>query len=134
MWVRVTSFTALLLVGFAQAAPSDPPKGELAALEQKLVGTWDGQGGCDGKFVFRADGTYELTGHGPAGDDSKGKWKVRWDALPPTLVLTCTVSGVGEDVSKARELKLVKLDDKNLVVRHPHPDGGLSGEYVRAKK
>jgi hypothetical protein len=39
-----------------------------------------------------------------------------------------------EEVSKARELKLVKLDDKNLTVLHPHPDGGLSGEYVRAKK
>ena len=133
MRVRVT-FTVLLLVGFAQPAPGEAPKGELAALEQKLVGAWDGQGGCDGKFVFRADGTYALTGHGPGGDDSKGTWKVRWDALPPTLVLTCTGSGVAEDVGKARELKLVKLDDKNLTVRHPHPDGGLSGEYVRAKK
>jgi hypothetical protein len=92
MRVRVT-FTVLLLVGFAQPVPGAAPQGELAALEQKLVGAWDGQGGCDGKFVFRADGTYALTGHGPGGDDSKGTWKVRWDGRPPPPRGTPTPGG-----------------------------------------
>jgi hypothetical protein len=134
MWVRVVAFAALLTVGLAQAAQAEPPKGELAALERKLVGVWDGQGGCDGKLVIRADGTYQLTGYGPAGDDSAGRWKVRWDALPPTLVLTCSKSGVAEEVGKAVELQLLRLNDKTLKVGYANPNGSPSGEYLRAKK
>jgi hypothetical protein len=56
---------AMLLVGFAQVVLAEPPgkeRGkELVALEQKMLGTWKGQTTCDGRLVFRADGTYELT-------------------------------------------------------------------------
>ncbi len=126
----------MLAVGLAPAgAPAPPVKDrgkELAALEAKLVGAWEG-GGCDGHLVFRADGTYELTEYGPAADDSAGTWKVRWDALPPTLVLTCTTSEIPEEVGKALEVKLVKLDDKTLAVEYTD-QAGPPGRYTRAKK
>jgi hypothetical protein len=82
----------VLLVGLCQVVMGQAPGNErgkvLAALEQKIVGEWKGQIGCDGKFVFRADGTYDLLEYGPGYYDCAGTWKVRWDALPPTLVLT----------------------------------------------
>src|SRR3954466_11743802 len=99
----ITVATAVvLLVSSAQVALGGPPgkeRGkELAALEQKLVGAWEGQTGCAGNFLFRADGTYELKRHGPVGDDFAGTWKVRRDALPPTLVLTCKTSEIPEEL------------------------------------
>jgi len=129
---------AVLLVGLAQVIWAVPAgkareKGP-AVLEQKLVGVWKGLGGCDGRLVFRADGTYELTGYGPAGRNSKGTWKVRWDTLPPTLVLTCTTSQLQEQKGKSREVKLIKLDDKNLVFKYANPNGSPSGHYTKVKK
>jgi hypothetical protein len=104
------------------------------ALERKLVGEWTGKTGCDGCFAFRADGTYALTGYGPAPYDSKGTWKVRWDALPPTLALTCTASEVPEEVGQTTEVKLVKLDDKALAIEYANPNGSPSGHYARVPK
>jgi hypothetical protein len=129
---------ALLLVSLAQvvlAVPRGKERGkELAALEQKMVGTWKGQTGCDGRLVFRANGTYELTGYGPAGDDNKGTWKVRWDSLPATLVLSCTTSKILEDVGKIMEVKLVRLNDRSLAIEYAKPNGSPSGRYTRVKK
>jgi hypothetical protein len=129
---------AVLLVVFAHVVFAQTPgkeRGkELAALEQKLLGIWKGKTGCDGQFVFRADGTYELTEYGPAPFDSAGTWKVRWDALPPTLVLTCRTSEVQDLVGKTTEVKLIKLDDKSLAIEYAHPNGNPSGYYTRVKK
>src|SRR5262245_7847389 len=126
---------AVLLVGLTSVAPAEPTGDErgkkLAALEQKLLGAWKGQTGCAGSFLFRADGTYELTGYGPAPYDSAGTWKVRWDALPPTLVLTCKTSEVPEEVGTTTEVKLTQLDEKNLAVQRASPD---VDRYARAKK
>jgi hypothetical protein len=121
LWVGLTQL--VLAVPAGKAREKRP-----AALEQKMVGVWKGQGGCDGRLVFRANGTYELTGYGPGGNNSKGTWKVRWDELPPTLVLTCTIKG------KSMEVKLIKLEDRNLVVKYANPNGGPSGHYKREKK
>jgi hypothetical protein len=125
---------AVLSVGFAHTALADPPGNELAALEQKMLGTWKGQTTCDGRLVFRADGTYELTEYGPASDDSKGTWKVRWDALPATLVLTCKTSEIPDEVGKSTEVKLIKLDDKSLAIEYANQNGSPSGHYTRVKK
>ena len=72
--------------------------------------------------MFRADGTYELKRYGPGGDDYAGTWTVRWDALPPTLVLTCKTS----EIPELGKLKLIQLDDETLVAG--------DGRYAREKK
>jgi len=70
MKMVVAPAAAVLLAGLAQVVLAEPPgkeRGkELAALEQKMLGAWKGRVGCDGRLVFRADGTYELTEYGPA--------------------------------------------------------------------
>ena len=123
---------SVLLVSLAQVVLAGPPgkeRGkELAALEQKLVGAWKGQGGCAGNFLFRADGTYELNQYGPGGDDFAGTWKVRWDALPPTLVLTCKTPGIPEELAK---LRLIQLDDKTFETQYDKEGGH---RYARVKK
>ena len=117
----IVSATALL-VGLSHAVLAAPIGKErardLAALEQKIIGTWEGQTGCAGNFIFHADGTYDLKGYGPAPYDTAGTWTVRWDALPPTLILTCKTSEVSEEIGKSTELKLTRLDDGNLAVKH----------------
>ena len=82
MKIVIVPAAAVLLVGLAQMVLAEPPGKERAALEQKMLGSWKGQTTCDGRLLFRADGTYQLTEYGPASNDSKGTWKVRWDALP----------------------------------------------------
>jgi hypothetical protein len=134
MKVVIVPAAALLLVGLAQMVLTEPPEKELAALEQKMLGAWKGQTGCDGNFRFRAGGTYELTEYGPAPYDTAGTWKVRWDALPPTLVLTCTSSEIPAEVAKTTEVKLVKLDDKSLAIEYANRNGSPSGHYTRVKK
>lgn len=128
-------FTAgVLFVCMAHVVVGERPEKErgqeLAALEQKLLGVWKGQTGCAGNFRFRADGSYELTEYGPGAGDSAGSWKVRWDALPPTLVLTCKTSGNPEEVGKTTEAKLIQLDQKSLGVKHANPD---DDRYARVK-
>jgi len=114
--------TAAVLAGLSQfvlAAPIGKERArDLAALEQKVVGTWEGQTGCAGTFIFHADGTYDLKGYGPAPYDAAGTWSVRWDALPPTLILTCKSSDLAEEIGKTMELKVTRLDDGNLAVKH----------------
>src|SRR6185436_19686204 len=100
-----------LLLGGAGLLPATvtPPGRDLAALERQLYVAWAGQGPCDGDLTVRADRTYARRRHGPAGDDSAGTWAVRWAALPPTLVLTCTTA---DDPAARRpaEVKLRRLD------------------------
>src|SRR5687767_9235047 len=80
----------------AQNAPATQPAaagkgGELAGLEAKLLGNREG-GACVGDYTFKSDGTFELRHFTPGGNTLTGTWSVRWDALPPTLVLTCKTS------------------------------------------
>lgn len=120
----VIPVAVVLLIGWVHSVGAEPPaKGpgkEVAALEKKLLGDWEGYEGCSGDYVFRADGTYKLTGFGPGGDASAGTWKVRWDALPPTLVLTCKESAFDEDIGKDTKLKLLELNDAILTLEYEH--------------
>src|SRR5262245_23294084 len=126
---------AVLLVALApvvSAAPVGKERGKyLTPEEQKLVGRWKGQIGCAGNFLFRADGTYELTNYGPAGHNSAGTWKVRSDDPPHILVLTCKTSDVEDEVGQTTELTLIILNDETLAVNHGGPDGN---RYARVKK
>jgi hypothetical protein len=125
---------AVLLVSLAQEVFAEQPGKDLAALEQKMLGEWKGRTTCDGRLVFRADGTFTLTEYGPAINDSQGTWKVRWDALPPTLVLICKTSEVQNEVGKATEVKLIQLDEKSLAIDYGNQNGSPSGHYARVKK
>ena len=58
--------------------------------------------------------------------------RLRWDALPPTLVMTCKTSSDPTAVGKKDEVKLIKLDDKELVVSYPSSD--FQWQYSRVKK
>lgn len=104
-------------------------KGEkLTAIERQLVGKWLGRGGCAGDIEFRADGSFTRTNNGQAGIRLDGTWVLKWDALPPTLVL----AAVGNDGTDwTQTLRLVRLDNKALAYRFPN----LKGEstYGRAK-
>jgi hypothetical protein len=137
MKMVIVSAATVLLIGLAQGGSAETrgkERGkELTALEQMMHGVWKGRG-CDGRLVFRADGTYELTEYGPAPYDKAGTWKVRWDALPATLVLTCKTSEIPDEVGKTTEVKLVKLDDKSLAIEYANQNGSPSGHYTRVKK
>jgi len=126
-------FVGLTQVVLAERSGKERAK-ELAALEQKMVGTWKGQTTCDGRLVFGADGTYELTEYGPASDNSMGTWKIRWDSLPATLVLTCKGSEIPDEIGKTMEVKLIKLDDTSLAIEYANQNGSPSGQYTRATK
>jgi hypothetical protein len=121
---------AVLLVGLALEGLGEQPGKDPRGLEQKLLGEWKGRTTCDGRLVFRADGTYALTEYGPANDDSRGTWKVRGDALPATLVLVCKTSEVEDQVGKTTEVKLVQLDAKRLAIEYATPNGSPSGHYT----
>ena len=90
----------------ARVAASDT--GKLAALEQKLVGAWIGHGGCVGNWVFQSYGTFHHADYGPgAGAFETGRWKIEWNELPPTLVLTGSPS----------KFYVVRLNDQHLNLR-----------------
>jgi hypothetical protein len=108
------------------AATTRPSKGaELAALEGKLLRRWRGPA-CGGDFTFKRDGTFEVRSFTPGQNVLGGTWAIRWDALPPTLLLTFKTSDFkrtypGEPeykyVGKTVEAKLLELDDRALAFR-----------------
>ena len=126
----------------AQNAPAAPPKGvEAAALEQKLLGAWQG-GPCVGTYTFNADGTFDLKHFTPGGNSLTGTWSVRWDALPPTLVLTHKTSDFRtKDATRAEyahlgkplDVKLVELDADKLVLRFPDYKSNLNYQRPEEK-
>jgi hypothetical protein len=110
-WIAMT--TACL------CAPAPPEKPKIPfPLERKLHATWRSESACGGTVTLRADGTYEHRRQGPGGDTSSGRWEVRWDALPPTLVLTCEDSTDPGKIGR-REAKVEGLNDESLVLAHP---------------
>ena len=122
MKIVIAVAAAVLLPGSAREVAAEKPGGAPAALEGKLHGAWTGEGPCDGRLPLRADGTYERKLHGPGGNNCAGTWVVRWDALPPTLVLTCKTSDDPMYIRK-EEVKLIQLDDQAPRVQVPvRPD------------
>ena len=126
----------------ATSQPAGVEKGrELAALEKKLLGSWKG-GPCVGDYSFDADGTFELHHFTPGNNTVTGDWSIRWDALPPTLVLTCKTSDFKKKtpsrqeyqyLGKDLELKLLELNSEALVCRSPNDKGDTRYER-RAEK
>jgi hypothetical protein len=133
-----TIAVASLTAGKIKAAPSTTapaPKvpasgpargGELHALEQKLLGAWKGPS-CAGDYTFNADGTYECRNFTPGQNTLAGTWSVRWDALPPTLLLKCTTSDFKkkdptreEFAGSTVELRLVELNGDAFAYRYPN--------------
>jgi hypothetical protein len=103
--------------------------GELAALEQKLLGTWHGPA-CIGTLTFNPDGSFKRQHFTPGDNTLAGTWSLRWDALPPTLVLKCKTSdfkkkdpGRADYAGTIEELKLVELSDDALAYRFPKAKG-----------
>ena len=120
----------------AQNVPASLPAkaaGSTAALEQKLLGTWNGPP-CGGNYTFNTDGTYECRSFTPGGNTLTGTWVLRWDALPPTLVLTCKTSDFTKKDSTRQEyqylgrnleLKVLELNEETLVYRLPSDSVGV---------
>ena len=131
----ITVFLAAVGVSCAPVPPpAAKPERDMAALEKKPLGEWSGQGPCVGGLTLGADGTFKRTLHGPGGNNSAGTWAVRWDALPPTLVLTCTTSDSPAYLRKT-EVKLVRLDDGGLAFTHPDsPKPARETCFSRVKK
>ncbi|GEM_PF-6840404 len=125
----------------SQSAPATQPVvaakgGEMAALERKILGTWRGPL-CKGDYTFNPDGTYTLVNFTPGGNTLTGTWSIRWDALPPTLLLTCKTSDFKkkypdrpeyEFLNKTREVKLLELNGETLIYRAPDPYGEWRGQ------
>lgn len=127
----LASILTLLTTTSAQSVPASQVRDtnkatELVALEKKLLGHWKGPA-CAGDYTFNSDGTFELTHFTPGSNTLTGLWSIRWDALPPTLVLTCKTSDYMtkdptrpeyEYLGKARESKLVELNDNEFAHRY----------------
>ncbi len=134
----MTRMVLLLAVSLAfstsaqTARTADKPKEPLVALEKKLHGAWEADDMvCVGDLTLRADGTFERQHYSPGNNKLTGTWEVRWNALPPTLVLACKTSNDPDFVGKTWEFKLTQLDDETLVCQFP---GGGTHRYKRVKK
>ena len=92
---------------------------------------WEAGRDCVGDLTLRADGTFERQHYSPGNNKLTGTWEVRWNALPPTLVLTCKTSNDPDFVGKTWEVKLTQLDDEILAYQFPW--GGMH-RYKRVKK
>ncbi len=123
VYAAVLMFGGTLGLSLVLAAPvprlakQENPQG---LLEKKLHGEWIGDP-CMGDWTFGADGTFALKNYSPGGNKFTGVWKVRWDALPPTLFLTFKTSNapLHFKVGQTWEVKLVQLDDKTFAYKRP---------------
>ena len=129
-WMIAACLLIALLLQLAPAAPSaapptTKPTRDLAALEQKILGFWQGPA-CGGDYTFNPDGTFVMENFTPGQNTLTGTWSIRWDALPPTLLVTCKTSDFKkkapnwpeyEYLNKTQEFKLLELNDKSLSYR-----------------
>lgn len=130
--IRTALLVAASLVFTASDQVADQSKEVLMTLEGKLHGKWKG-GPCAGDWSFAPDSTYEVQHYSPGNNELSGTWRVRWDALPPTLVLTCKTSDAPDRIKVGRniEVKLIQLD--NNAFTHQFP-GGRTYRFTRPKK
>src|SRR4051812_31802623 len=112
----ILAVVSLLLIA---AAPATQPAN---GIEGKLLGTWYGPD-CGGDYTFHADGTFDVASFTPGNNTLAGTWSIRWDALPPTLVITVTGSDFRkrdptrpdyEFLNKPQEFKIVELNGEAL--------------------
>jgi hypothetical protein len=132
------TWIALLVPGVAVAIGENtrpatggaPKESELRALEDKLLGEWHGPA-CGGNYTFGKDQSFKLESFTPGGNTITGTWSIRWDELPPTLVLDCKTSDFTKDpnreefayLGKEWPLKIIELNDRRLVYRVPDAEG-----------
>ncbi len=104
----------------------------LCRVEATLYGEWTSEQDCVGGLTVRADGTFGRTRYGPGGASLTGTWTVKWDALPPVLVLTCQTSTDKDYAGQVWEAKLTRLDAETLVCQLSK-DAEVTYARVRAK-
>lgn len=112
----VIAISATLLFGsLDQRVVVEEQENSPVTLEKKLHGEWKG-GPCMGDWTFDKDGGFALKNYSPGGNNFTGAWKVRWDALPPTLVLTFKTSDAPNHfkVGDTWKVKLIQVDDKTI--------------------
>lgn len=115
------------------AAPALTEKGDKPpTVERNLLGQWYGAAACQGDVNFLVDGTFTWRHRGPGDASVAGSWAMKWDALPPTLVLTCKNSTDPDIVGKEWSFKVVELDEGRLACKWPA--GGGTAQFSRAKK
>ena len=111
----------------------------LAALERKLLGKWYGPA-CGGDYTFNADGTYSAENFTPGQNNLTGTWSIRWDALPPTFIMTCkttdfkTRDGTRDEyeyLGKPVEAKILALNDEEFAYRRAVDVPGYEWHLVR---
>ena len=107
-------------ITIAQQPDVSNMKDGLVALEGKLHGEWKGPP-CGGDWVFHVDGTFAVEHYSPGNNKLTGTWELRWNALPPTLILVLKTSDAPEriKVGETWEVKLVRLDDEALAYVRP---------------
>ena len=134
MKIAMAMAAAMLSLGFAQEAGAEKPRNDTATLEKKLHGEWFGEGLCVGDLTLRADGTYEQKCFGPSRENLAGVWEVRWDSLPPTLVLTCKTSDFPrvKSIGVKTEGNVIKLDDQFVEIKYSSSETPI--RYSRTKK
>jgi hypothetical protein len=127
--IPTAMFLAVTLIP-GTAAPGHEMAGGPSALERKLHGKWTGPA-CGGNLTLRANGSYEWTHYGPANQSLSGTWVLRWDALPPTLIMTCKEADYVGSIGTVKEFKLIQLDNDTFTYRH-EPNDPM--QYKRTKK
>ena len=131
---RTALVLAASLAFLTSAQAADKPKEGPVALERKLHGAWKGPA-CGGDWAFKSDGTFAVEHYSPGNNKLAGTWAVRWNALPPTLVLTFQTSDDPDrlKVGETWEVKLIQLDDEALAFEWPKNPGQLT-HWNRVKK
>jgi hypothetical protein len=130
--VSVVMLSATTVGGFPVPVSPGKPVKDVTPLEHKLHGAWKGQGVCDGLIIFESNGTYRRMHYGPGNNSNSGKWEVRWDALPPTLILQCKKSDWDQEIGKIFELKIIKLD--NSAFSYTFQNEEAPARYLREMK
>ena len=122
--IRTAMILVASLVVSSSGQTADKPREGSLRLEQKLHGMWKGPA-CGGDWTFASDGTFAVNHYSPGNNQLTGSWEVRWNALPPTLVLTVHTSDAPEriKVGETWELKLVQLNDEALAYEWPRSPG-----------
>jgi hypothetical protein len=129
----LAAFFAVTLLPATYAPSTWPAEGRPIALERMLWGTWHG-GDCGGDLTLKRNGQFERRHFGPANQSLSGTWAVRWDALPPTLILTCTDADWAGEIGTRQEVKVIQLDGTVLSYLRAGSDQPARYQRVEPKK
>lgn len=121
----------LLSATLSAPLPSDAGREARVAFEKKLTGEWLNGGPCIGDITIRSNGTFERRHYSPGNETVRGTWKLKWDALSPTLLLTCDESDGERHVGKTWDMKVIRLDDEAM---HWESGGNSAGRFKRKKE